>query len=510
MPTNDKELAPPHPLDEEVSMAAWPMPLRLEYFLTQANPKEWWADQAIETFAYYRENPQTWGHIAAVASEKFISIRRLEAAIQQALSLHEPQDVVLPLTAGDPTSRGAVPPNHAREAIGAFTETWRKHLQCTAKGEPKETMANIMLFLTYHHDWENAFWWDEVRSKAMCRDDPVTDDFTTNLGTWFGITAKMATRSPKLLERAVHALAHATTRDTRQEYLAELPPWDHVERLEHWLCDACELERTPYHMAVSRLVPVSMVARALDPGCLYRYVVILEGPEEIGKSSLVRALAGTQGYVELSMGLDSKEAHMILQGAWIAELAELDSYDRTEETRLKSFISMREDTYIPKYQNDPLSVKRRTIFIGTTNKSVYLKGTTGNTRLLPIHIPGKIDLTILTESREQLLAEAIDYYRRHEADWWRLPEGATEAAKEAREERRMASAYEDPLRQWLDREASDVTCFESIARGFLGIESRERWTWLLQRQISQTMEALGWKHQTVRINGVPVKGYRRH
>jgi predicted P-loop ATPase len=73
-----------------------------------------------------------------------------------------------------------------------------------------------------------------------------------------------------------------------------------------------------YGQDISRLIPVSMIARAMKPGCQYRYVVILEGPEDLGKSKLIKALASPEWYRELSHGLEGKEAHMILQGVWVA------------------------------------------------------------------------------------------------------------------------------------------------------------------------------------------------
>ena len=80
-------------------------------------------------------------------------------------------------------------------------------------------------------------------------------------------------------------------------------------------------------------------------------MVILEGPEGSGKTSLVRALGGDEWYTELTKGLDNKEIYMLIQGAWVAEMAELDTLTRSEESRLKAFVTAKEDQYIPKYSN---------------------------------------------------------------------------------------------------------------------------------------------------------------
>lgn len=126
-------------------------------------------------------------------------------------------------------------------------------------------------------------------------------------------------------------------------------------------------EPTDYHKWAGTMLLVSMVARAIDPGCVQRFVVILEGLEWTSKSALVRALA-PQYYTEMSANLESKEAHMHIQGKWVCEWSELDTLSRTGESRLKAFVTMRSDDYVPKYSNTQVSYPRRTIFVGTTNE----------------------------------------------------------------------------------------------------------------------------------------------
>ena len=106
----------------------------------------------------------------------------------------------------------------------------------------------------------------------------------------------MPIRNLKLVLQALRSRCHQQPRDTLQEWLGALPPWDGVERLTEWLCDHAGVPKTAYTMAVARLLPVSMVARALHPGIQCRSVVIFEGKQDIGKSRLVKLLAGEEWY----------------------------------------------------------------------------------------------------------------------------------------------------------------------------------------------------------------------
>jgi predicted P-loop ATPase len=224
---------------------------------------------------------------------------------------------------------------------------------------------------------------------------------------------------------------------------------------------------------------------------------------------LVRELAGEGWYVELALGLESKEAHMMLQGAWVAEFSELDALSRTEETRLKAFITMKEDSYIPKFSNNRLRVKRRTVFIGTTNEGSYLKGLTGNTRYLPIKLGHAVDLPLFLSLRSQLFAEAIAIYDRCPTHWWCLRDESVPEARLQRDARRVENQYEVALQDWLARRAfpRDVTTWPEIASGFLEMPTPERWKDKgTQMLIAGALKALGWTN-TLKRDGAKVQRF---
>jgi predicted P-loop ATPase len=216
---------------------------------------------------------------------------------------------------------------------------------------------------------------------------------------------------------------------------------------------------------------------------------------------------------------------MMLQGAWVAELSELDTLSRTEEPRLKAFITMREDSYIPKYSNFRQRTQRRAIFIGTTNEPTFLKGLSGNTRYLPLQLPLPIDLAQFCAMRTQLFAEALLYYHAHPDDWWQLSPDALDTARDEREQRRVESVYEHPLHEWLEygRFAEVVfdqgtpvsfvkeeTSWPEIARWFLKLDTPEKWKdRSLQMQIASALKGLGWAVKQARRNGRNMKIWQK-
>lgn len=489
--------------DPQVFWNALPWETRLRFVLETNDPNDLVTDHGYAILAFFRYKPYIWGKIATRAQALFVKRQDLEAQVDDWINDHPEAALLLPRpTPHERTSR----PTHT----ASLDEPWREHLVWSTRGELKQTAANLSLILAHHPYWQDRLWLDVIRGKPMCDTRPLADDVIMDMMCWLQMTEHLPTTMHRLVERCAIGECQKHPRDLLQIALLALPVWDGIARLETWLEDCAGVTRTLYSMAVSRLLLVSMVARVMQPGCLYRYVVILEGPEEYRKSTLVQALAEEEWYIALAIGLETKESHMMLQGAWVAELPELDSLSRTEETRLKAFFTMKEDMYIPKYSNFRLNTPRRTIFVGTTNEESYLKGQTGNTRFLPIKLGHEVDIPLFLAMREQLLAEAFAWYGAHTAEWWMLPEEALHEAKSIRESRRLPNIYEEPLRMWLEEgrftmpvvpgdgyyPEQNRTTWQEIARYFLKLEKPADWKDLgLQRQIATALRAIGWTQQ---------------
>lgn len=452
-----------------------------------------WTQDPAQIDALYRDSGLCRDKWDTRRGDSTYGAQTIAHALAQTTTMYRDKDSSSPSTTIlTPTSNGHAPPHE----VFVSPQDWHKSLLFSSTGELRECISNTLLILKHHAAWHKRLWFDVVRALPMLDAEPLSDEAVTYAAAWLGTAMKLGIHNLGNLERCLITVAKETPRDLLREWLEALPPWDGTERLVYWLSDVCEVPRSAYATALSRILPLSMVARALDPGCLYRYVVILEGPENTGKSSLVRTLAGPEWYVELSVGLENKEAHMLLQGAWVAEFAELDSLNRTEETRLKSFITMRQDAWIPKYANFRVTVPRRTVFVGTTNEESYLKGQTGNTRFLPLKT-AYCNCELLEALRPQLFAEALRLYRAAPDTWWQLDAEALHDADDERAQRRVRSVYEDDLAEYLSMR-SQVT-WQDIAKQYLNLE-KARWAdKSLQAQITQALKALGWTLSTQKV-----------
>lgn len=352
-----------------------------------------------------------------------------------------------------------------REAVRPLQKhKWESQLAFNDKGKYLNVIPNILTILGNHPDWNkrekltdghgneeqrivSVIGFDDL-NQAPCwlapppfshvDSDPRTMDGQFKRGLaiqdldmarirgWFQRTYGFQPEKSDL-ESCVAIIAAKQRFHPVQEYLRSLL-WDGKARVDSWLKDYCYALPDPerhfgsivnaeaYMAKVGRYFLVQAVARAMEPGCMAKGVMILEGDQGIKKSTALRALMPDGDWLfEGHIDLTNKESFMALRGRWLIEFAEFYAVSRTDEKRVKHFISMRVDQYVDKYESRSGNTARGYVLSGTINPSEeagYLRDTTGNERFWPVSCNprafGKyeIDVAGITEDRDQLWAEA--------------------------------------------------------------------------------------------------------
>ena len=191
---------------------------------------------------------------------------------------------------------------------------------------------------------------------------------------------------------------------------------------------------------------IAQVRRARSPGCKFDQIIVLEGPEGTGKSSLLSHLAVFPGWFsdQTILGLSDQQQQERLRGVWVYEIADLTNVTKAEVEHVKAFASRTEDRARPAYGRALVALKRRNVIWATTNNHNYLRSQTGNRRFWPV-LTSHIDIEAFRRDRDQLLAEATH----HEAAGASivLPRALWKDAAAEQELRREFDPWEDILEE---------------------------------------------------------------
>lgn len=238
-----------------------------------------------------------------------------------------------------------------------------------------------------------------------------------------------------------------------REMFEALPPWDKAERLETVLIDYLGAEDSPYVRAVTRKALCAAYMRVYHPGIKFDTMIVLNGAQGIGKSTLIAWLGGEWFSDSLALSdMNDKTAAEKLQGYWILEIGELAGMKKADIDKVKAFISRQDDKYRASFGRRVTPHPRQCVFFGTTNsENGYLRDITGNRRFWNVKVSGQgkwkpWDMT--AEVVKQIWAEAAETAKAGEKLY--LDAGLEEYAKREQREAMEQDDREGIVQEYLD------------------------------------------------------------
>ena len=278
----------------------------------------------------------------------------------------------------------------------ADPDAWKKQLQYEKKSmELKNNLHNLMLILENDENlkgivfnqladgmeirgkvpWPHPakFWRDADDAQLICYVDAAYGTFSARN---YDIAVTKAVD-----DRSYHPI---------REFFDTLPDWDGVERVDTLLIDYLGAEDTPYVRAVTRKELCAAYCRVYHPGIKFDSMIVLNGDQGIGKSTLIAKLGGEWYSDSLNLSdMNDKTAAEKLQGYWIMEIGELAGMRKADLDKVKAFISRQDDKYRASFGRRVTPHPRQCVFFGTTNsQNGYLRDITGNRRYWNVKVPG--------------------------------------------------------------------------------------------------------------------------
>jgi len=370
---------------------------------------------------------------------------------------------------------------------------WRGRLQVGSKGE-KKTLYNLMTYLRNLPSLGTAIRLNEMTGNTEWRGIPICDTDYVDIQ----IIIEQAGFQPNKndIPTAVARLGIDNGYHPVRDYLNSLK-WDGVTRLDRFLPILFGTPDTEYEQMIGPKWMIGAVARIYEPGCKMDNMLVLEGPQNLGKSTALRVLFGADNFTEMVNELrDHKRFVEQIQGKWVVEFAELSSIRRADVDLVKAIITMQTDKVRPSYGRHTVETPRQCVLAASVNPKSdtgYLSDPTGNRRYWPVTCT-RIDMEKLTRKRDQLWAEAVERYRDKER-WW-LNEHDSVLAGAEQVERVSIDPWQDHVGETIVRGMSytSVQILTNIIK--IPLDRQDGFT---KTRIATVMSGLGWVQKTPKM-----------
>lgn len=203
-----------------------------------------------------------------------------------------------------------------------------------------------------------------------------------------------------------------------RDYLDSLPKWDGFKRVEEVFIKFLSADDNDYTRVITKKTFAACVARAYHPGTKFDSIPVLDGAQGIGKSTLIKYLAGEEFFSDnLSLtDMNDKTAAEKIQGNWLIEIGELSGMKKADIEKVKSFVSTTDDKYRASYGRVVESHPRQCVIFATVNGDGrgYLRDITGNRRFWIVKCNQTLQKRMWDENdknyRDQFWSEAKEIY----------------------------------------------------------------------------------------------------
>lgn len=372
-----------------------------------------------------------------------------------------------------------------------------------ASGMPYKDMANVIAVLSTHPYYKDALKYNEFKQEIEYNGKPLEEGDVIKIQYFMQLNAQLRGISKDAVHSAIQHYANKHTYDEAKEWLKALV-WDGTERLKTWVHTSTNVANTPYHSGIGAQWLSGLVRRIMEPGCTFDYVLVLVGPQGIGKTSFFRIIGGAW-YKSYTGAMDNKDFYLALRGAVVVDLDEGAALYRSEAIKIKSIITETHDEYRAPYERVMKKYPRRFVFSMSTNDTEPFRDVTGNRRYWTIDGKDTIDFKWMEENRDQLFAEAYHCY----VNKIKMPEVPLQDALDNQESHLPADSWTEivcrEIRKSVEYCQGDVeysTTIADVYGGMFGADKLDRLARTQEMRIANILRKdLGLEKRRMRYKG---------
>lgn len=296
-------------------------------------------------------------------------------------------------------------------------------------GIPYCNMSNVVAVLDAHPDFKSKIRYNLFRQEIEIDGVPLEDNHIINVQHALQTKFQLHNIGKEAVYSALIHCAYSNVYDEAKDWLTGLK-WDGEQRLFNWLSSATNVEDNAYNRGVGTQWFIQIADRIMNPGCIADYMIVLVGPQGIGKSSLFQIIGG-KWYKPFTGNVENKDFYLTLRGALIIDLDEGATLYKAEALKMKTIITQKEDEFRAPYDRVPKKFPRRFVFSMSTNSIEPFRDETGNRRYWAVDLDSVVNFKWLEENREQLFAESLYWLQNKTADVPQVPKEEAERIQES-------------------------------------------------------------------------------
>ena len=294
---------------------------------------------------------------------------------------------------------------------------WESILDIDTKGNCTNAISNYIAYLTESPKYKGKFKYNDfTKQKEFCGRE--FNDFDLNI-LYNDIERDLGLTSHAKIDSALMEVFNKNKYNPITDYLNSVK-WDGCKRVERLFIDLLDADDTDLNRYMTKIWFVAAVKRIFEPGCKFDNMIVLQGEQGIGKSSICDLISLKYSNNVSLNEIGSKDLINKLNRTWIAVVDELDSFNKKEMSNIKTFISNTKDTARLAFGKNAETYSRHCVFIGSTNDSTFLRDNTSlvERRFWVIKCnktskDGKIFDILTSDYIDQLWAESVHYYQQN-------------------------------------------------------------------------------------------------
>lgn len=392
---------------------------------------------------------------------------------------------------------------------------WAAGLRTGKDGSPLATFGNVCLVLREAPAYAGRISYDEMSLQPCMANEagvpvPLSD---ADVGRLREQIEREYDIAPNLdvLTHALLTVAHERAFHPVRRYLAGLPAWDGVRRIEQIATRVLNLPAgdpaTRFAAKLLRKFLIAAVKRAREPGCKVDTALVLVGPQGHRKSTFFEVLGGPF-FLDCDMDLESKDAVLQMRAGWIVEWGEIERVTgRKQASVVKAFVSRPIDAIRAPYARAVARYPRASVFAGSTNKTDFLVDETGERRFWVIELGATpIDVAMLRQFRDLIWAEAVAAAEKGER-WWLDEAADVQTHGELTRAYRHVDPWQPEIERWLRRGVRPWTDNAEVLREALELKKQDVRDEHAAR-VGRVMAALEWERRRAPRSEDPKRPWR--